>query len=258
MTVNVVEDVAQVEPQLANCRDYWLGWGEADRSDNGLTYYRSALAHPQLNGVLRLDDADRVPSVARRVSDMMADVPWMWWVGPDSGPGVAEALVGHGAVRVGTMPVMAVRTDRIADAGQPSGLRIDTVEDGEALAEWVDTYSPSFDVAPELRSDSLRIEQRSAQAPDTVRLAAYLDGRCVGTALVLDAHGVAGVYIVTTAEAYRRRGIGAALTAAALRAGQERGLRVGTLQASAAGAPVYRRMGFQTVAEYQLFTLPTA
>jgi predicted acetyltransferase len=74
---------------------------------------------------------------------------------------------------------------------------------------------------------------------------------------MLEAHGAAGVYVVTTAEANRHQGIGAALTAAALREGRERGLRVGTLQASAMGEPVYRRMGFETVAEYQLFQLPT-
>jgi predicted acetyltransferase len=69
-------------------------------------------------------------------------------------------------------------------------------------------------------------------------------------------HGVAGVYVVTTAEEHRRQGIGAVLTEAALRAGQERGLRVGTLQASGLGAGVYRRLGFSTVAEYELFKVP--
>lgn len=55
-----------------------------------------------------------------------------------------------------------------------------------------------------------------------------------------------------------QRGIGAAMTAAALRAGQERGRRIGTLQASSMGRPVYLRMGFQVVAQYRKFTLPTA
>ncbi|MFC9842685.1 hypothetical protein ACFWFF_37985 [Streptomyces sp. NPDC060223] len=38
--------------------------------------------------------------------------------------------------------------------------------------------------------------------------------------------------------------MGTALTTAALDAGRERGLSVGTLQASPSGTPVYRRMGF--------------
>lgn len=46
---------------------------------------------------------------------------------------------------------------------------------------------------------------------------------------------------------------GTALTVAALEAGRERGLSVGTLQASPSGFPVYERMGFRTVAAYELF-----
>jgi predicted acetyltransferase len=68
-------------------------------------------------------------------------------------------------------------------------------------------------------------------------------------------HGVAGIYTVATPEGYRRRGIGAAMTGAVMRAARERGLRVATLQASTAGEPLYLRMGFQRVAEYRLFAL---
>lgn len=39
-------------------------------------------------------------------------------------------------------------------------------------------------------------------------------------------------------------------------AGRDRGLHVVTLQAGTAGASVYRRVGFETVAPYRLFTLP--
>jgi GNAT superfamily N-acetyltransferase len=69
-------------------------------------------------------------------------------------------------------------------------------------------------------------------------------------------HGVAGIYIATCAERRRRQGIGSAMTAAALSPGRERGLRFGTLQASEMGKPVYERMGFTTVAEFQIFALP--
>lgn len=66
---------------------------------------------------------------------------------------------------------------------------------------------------------------------------------------------MAGIYAVTTAEPYRRRGIGTAITAAALRAGRDRGLRIGTLQATELGLPVYDRMGFEALGQYELFQL---
>lgn len=130
--------------------------------------------------------------------------------------------------------------------------------DPATCAEWVRAYGPSFGVGPELVDAAVRIEEDGAKDPRAVRFVARAGGRAVGTALLFDAHGVTGVYIVATAEAYRRRGIGAALTAAALAEGRRRGLRVGTLQAGGLGAPVYAGMGFAKVAEYELFRPPTS
>lgn len=56
---------------------------------------------------------------------------------------------------------------------------------------------------------------------------------------IFDTHGVAGIYGVTTAEGYRRRGIDAVLAVAALEAGGLRGLHIGALQAAAPGGPVH-------------------
>ncbi|SEG84724.1 Acetyltransferase (GNAT) domain-containing protein [Actinacidiphila yanglinensis] len=185
-------------------------------------------------------------------------MPWQWWVGPDSADGVADALVEHGAERIGTIPVMAVALDRVAEVTGPPELKVETVQGAEALTEWARTYGPSFAMGPELAHDIVRIEAARGDAPRMVRLTARLEGKAVGTALMNDAHGVAGIYVVTTPEGYRRRGIGAVLTVAALAAGQQRGLHIGTLQASTLGEPVYTRLGFERVAEYQLFKPPVS
>ena len=74
--------------------------------------------------------------------------------------------------------------------------------------------------------------------------------------MVIAAQGVAGIFLVHVAETHRRRGIGRALTMAALRAGRDRGRRLAALTASVAGEPLYRRFGFTAVSEYRLFTLP--
>ncbi|WP_413102906.1 GNAT family N-acetyltransferase [Streptomyces sp. Inha503] len=253
-----VKRITDLEPQLANCRDYWLGWGEAEAVDDDLTYYRSGLAHGQLNGVLRLRSSDDVARALARAKSGLAGVPWLWWVGPDSAPGVADGLLEQGVGKVGAVPIMAVALDRVADVAGPPELKIETVEGDEALTEWVRTNSPSFGVGPGLIDDAVRMEAGRGDASRIVRLTARIGPQAVGTALMFDAHDVAGIYIVATAESYRRRGIGAMLTAAALEAGRQRGLHIGTLQASRLGAPVYARMGFEKVAEYQLFQLPAS
>jgi GNAT superfamily N-acetyltransferase len=250
--VNSIHDLA---PQLANCRDYWLGWGNPAGTDRGLTLYRSGVSHPQLNGVLAFNDGvlDDALADARAHLD---GLPWMWWVGPDSRPGLADRLLTHGAAEVGTMPIMAADIGRVAKVTGPPGLSIVQITEPAELKGWVTTYGPSFGVASDQVDAVVAREADRNDDPGTViRFEARINGEAVGTSLLLDRHGVAGVYVVTTLEAYRRQGIGSLLTDVALRVGQDRGLRIATLQASGAGRPIYERMGFETVGAYRLFTL---
>ncbi|MER6066385.1 GNAT family N-acetyltransferase [Streptomyces sp. NPDC001792] len=250
-------DIADLEPQLANCRDYWLGWGAQERQDGDPSLFRSGLADGQLNGVMRLRDADRAEEAVAEAVKRFDGLPFTWWVGPDSAPDVRRRLVDGGARAEGSIPIMAVRTDQVLHAAGPDALRVQPLGDSVAeLSDWVRTYSPSFGLAPELHDDLVRIERERTDAARITRFAGRLDGRTVGTALLYVAHGVAGIYVVTTDSSRRRQGIGAVLTQAAVQAARENGLRVATLQATGDGAPVYRRLGFSIVGEYELFEVP--
>ena len=81
----------------------------------------------------------------------------------------------------------------------------------------------------------------------------YLDGDPVVCGQLLRTGDVAGVYSIGVRERFRRRGLGAAITAAALVAGRDSGCSIGVLQASPMGEPVYDRMGFETVTQYHSF-----
>ena len=243
-------------PQLANCHDYWLGWGKtSDTADGDLSLYRSDVAHPLLNGVLRLRNAGLEGAIAE-ARERLDGVPWLWWVGPDSDPGVADGLLAAGAMQVEAMPVMAARTNRVDGFAGPPGLSVEEVTGLDALGDYVAAYAPPLDV-PLDQVDAVvdREANRTDRPGELVRFSGRVGGEVVGTSALLERDGVAGVYVVSTAESHRRRGIGAALTEAAVRAGRERGLRVATLQATSAGEPLYARMGFETVAEYRLFAL---
>ncbi|MFD0746465.1 GNAT family N-acetyltransferase [Phytohabitans flavus] len=183
-------------------------------------------------------------------------MPWIWWVGPDSYVGLASDLVGVGATRVGAIPVMAVSLDGVKNLPSPPDLSIVEIPGRYGLREWVEAYAPSMGVTPDQLDADLAMEEERPDGPvELVRFGALLDGRIVGTATLFDRAGAAGIYVVTTRVEYRRRGIGAAATAAALDVARSRGLRVATLQASEAGAEVYRRMGFETVATYDIVGL---
>lgn len=111
---------------------------------------------------------------------------------------------------------------------------VDRLEPGLA------TYLPdSFPDDPDVRVFSARVGQQPA-----------------GVSIAIRTGDVSGVYGVGTRPEFRRRGVGTALSWAAVNAGREWGCDKIVLQASAAGLPVYERMGFRTVVRYFTFTRP--
>ncbi|MET8644992.1 GNAT family N-acetyltransferase [Streptomyces sp. NPDC004675] len=242
---------------FANFRQYLTGWGEAQPQASEVDRFRSGLATPQFNGVVRVRSSSSIEQAVATTRTHLAGVPWWWWVGPDSPEGTATALEQCGAAELTVVPVMVRPLDRATEQGDaPTDLRIEEVGDLDRLTELVRTYRTSMGIPLGLEADMVRIESKREDNPDIVRLAAVLDGRVVGTTVVITAQEVAGIFLVHVAEAHRRRGIGAALTAAALQVGRARGMRLAALVASPAGEPLYRRFGFTTVSHYRIFTVP--
>jgi hypothetical protein len=74
----------------------------------------------------------------------------------------------------------------------------------------------------------------------------YVNGTAVATAAAEAAAGVVGIYSVATLAAYQRRGYATALTLRALaETAAASGFRRSILQATAAGLPLYRKLGYQ-------------
>lgn len=89
---------------------------------------------------------------------------------------------------------------------------------------------------------------------DHVRvMMASLDGEIVGTAMAVRTGDLAGIYSVGTLEHARGRGVGRAVTAAAIEAAANGwGVKRIFLQSSQMGLSVYESLGFRTVASYQM------
>ena len=87
--------------------------------------------------------------------------------------------------------------------------------------------------------------------PGVILAVAFLEGVPVAGAMAMDGAGLIGIYAVGTVESARRRGIGRAVTWAAIQAGARRwGHDVAILQSSAMGVPVYEAMGFRATHRY--------
>jgi ribosomal protein S18 acetylase RimI-like enzyme len=171
------------------------------------------------------------------------DRPFSWWVGPGDRPSnLGELLVDAGLLRAETELAMAADLAALQTYDQaPDDLEIRRVR---TIAELEDFARV---IAGPLERRFYALAAAALLAPESPQwlYVGYLGGRPVATAELTVGGGVAGLYNISTLEAYRRRGIGTALTLRPLLDARDTGFGAGVLQAAAAGVGVYRRIGFQ-------------
>jgi ribosomal protein S18 acetylase RimI-like enzyme len=92
--------------------------------------------------------------------------------------------------------------------------------------------------------------------PDVQAFVGRLDGRPVGYSLAIRSEGAGGVYNVGTLPEARRRGLGTAVTWAAVDVARRAGFDCAVLQSSEMAIPMYEAMGFRTVVRYAVFREP--
>jgi ribosomal protein S18 acetylase RimI-like enzyme len=106
------------------------------------------------------------------------------------------------------------------------------------------------DLAERLFSDRFLVDA------DVTPFVGYLEGRPVGYSLALRSAGTIGVYNVGTLPEARRRGVGTALTWAAVDVARRVGLDCAVLQSSEMAVGMYEAMGFRTLVRYVDFRAP--
>ncbi|HEX3721174.1 MAG TPA: GNAT family N-acetyltransferase [Nitrolancea sp.] len=96
----------------------------------------------------------------------------------------------------------------------------------------------------------------AATDPNVAIFVGYVADRPVAASRINCMGEIGDINGVETLPEYRRRGIGTAMTWAAVAAGRDRDCSAITLSASAMGYPVYRRMGFEPVCVYRTYIQP--
>ena len=181
--------------------------------------------------------------------------PVTWHIGPSTRPAdLGDRLSAHGLVHEEDEPGMAVALDPApASPPAPAGLTIEAVRDARGLADWVAVWL--FPVPATGRRRALDVLCRRGLG-DALPWRYYV-GRLAGapgdTAEPLTTAGAAAVHHVVTLPPPRRRGIGAAMTAHALREARGRGCRVGVLTASPDGRGLYHRLGFRAYCQFRRY-----
>jgi GNAT superfamily N-acetyltransferase len=93
--------------------------------------------------------------------------------------------------------------------------------------------------------------------PDVRLFVGRLDGRRAGYSMAIRSGEVSGVYNVGVARSARRRGVGTALTWAAVEAARTWESDTVVLQSTEMALSMYQAMGFRTVVSYAVFKEPT-
>jgi GNAT superfamily N-acetyltransferase len=185
-----------------------------------------------------------------------------WWISPAAiENGLGKRLKAHGFAQMGGPAGMAVDLANLnTDIPWPANFVVKQVEDEVGLKAWVDTLVDGWPLPEVWRTHffegyagyGLRTEL------DLRHYVGYVDGAPVTASSVLFAAGVAGIYAVATRPEFRGRGLGALITLAPLLEARDMGFRVGILQASNLGHPVYIRLSFEDVFHYVAFQWPAS
>ena len=191
------------------------------------------------------------PAALRESLDPLAEAfadagveTWTVWV-PEFDRETASALRQAGHEFDGHPMAMALELER----WDPPELG-DLDWDGQASGEtWAHLNDIAYDPAP---TDGLG--GAISAPPDYVRLyQARIGGEPACVLGTIDHDADVGFYFVATHPDHRGRGLASRLMAAALADARERGMRTSTLQASAMGEPVYRRLGYQPYFRLELY-----
>jgi ribosomal protein S18 acetylase RimI-like enzyme len=234
------------------------------RETQGWPFY--ARPTPGASGFARRD----VDAVRRRQRGL--GIPEAFELVEDLSPGAAEAIAASG-LRVNRRPLMALAPAgfaplairgsgiRFIGAGDDDLVRVVAVQQvgfgspgtaaGDAGVEALDA------AATGLPTGHLQATRDGIGSGRTVVASAFVDGEPVATGAHQPVDGVTEVVGVATLPAFRRRGLGAALTSALVADAFRRGVELACLSASdEAVARVYARLGFRTVGTFVDAELP--
>jgi GNAT superfamily N-acetyltransferase len=238
-------------------RLFELDSGAKIEAGDGWLFGAGRSTHPVIsNAAFRMDDELDPDELIARARDFFGARGRGFAVWARAGTVEDRELISAaeatGLQAVYEMPEM-VLDGRPEDTSLPAGVelrRVASPPDAAAYWEVATSSYASIGFPPEIFAfyDS----HDGLWADGAAAFLAHVDGRPAGIAMTIVSHDVAGIYWVGCTEEARGRGLGRAVTAAAIDSGLEMGATSVSLQASPMGEPLYRRMGFETVFDYRL------
>ncbi len=180
--------------------------------------------------------------------------PMLWHLFDADAVRSGERLIENGFEFYEEEPGMVAHLDAVvAPSTMPPGLRISPVRSEDELRQFGEILTGSRNAAFLERVTRLRAATGLGIDATFQHLIGRLDGRPVASAAVAHGRNASEIQHVVTLPDARRRGIGTAMTAAAMTAASHHGHDQAVLTSSPEGAGVYRSLGFDVVCTVRRF-----
>jgi ribosomal protein S18 acetylase RimI-like enzyme len=197
-------------------------------------------------------------SADRRIDEVIAwfeqrGLPFVWRLGPLDTPSDLEArLVARGfTIDPDEMPGMVASLADLPEVELPDAATLAFVDDATTFREWLDVMVVGFGMPSQIGDTFMKYAALGFGEDLPITILARIDGRPVATSLGWVAAGGIEIANVTTVPEARGRGLGRAVTLAAMHAGARAGASIAVLQSTEMGRGVYRRLGFTEFARYR-------
>lgn len=230
--------------------------GGTYRDEAGLLVYHTAVADPIVwNGAIVTASNPAEPAglvdLADRFFASYTESYGFWIVGSRDEE-LARFLTDSGSPQIDDSPHMVI--DCAGIQRPEASVAVQLVTEEPALRAFVEVAAAAFEtIGADPRAwPAVYPSLAAVCAEDVIAVVARDDARPLGAAMGYLAGDVCEVIHVATVPAARRRGIGAAVTAAVVTEARNRGANLAVLQATEYGHGVYRALGFEEVDRYRL------
>jgi N-acetylglutamate synthase len=206
-----------------------------------------------MNGVFVANERAPRSVVAELLKDVAATgLPYCLQLRPNSEPALLTLASSLGLHATDDVPMMALTAlDAVERALDGATAQLRVLDPTEARLHCT-IAANGFGIPEEIIA--ALVGPASLALPGVKAYVAEIDGEPRSTALAITLDGQTGIFNVATPEAHRRRGLGATVTAIAVRDAFADGAHRAWLQTSPLGRNTYERLGFSVIESWKTWT----
>ena len=245
---------ALLKSVLNNLISFFQSFGTAEAiestEEGGIFRWHTGISHPWFEGILvtrpaQIGDDLLIIETIQYFSNRQA-LPFTLWFSPEvDQSGWIKLLSQMDFHKTNETPGMARELSNLpVTSGGPPGLSIQEIDNLVDLYTWCTVFIEGYELPDTLLPALFNLLSGIGLHSSFRYYLGWLSRQVTATSLSFISEDVIGIYFVATLPAYRRKGIGAAMTLEPLIVSRSPHIRLGVLQSSRMGFPVYKKLGF--------------